>query len=192
MVVEFYTGSNPSSPANNYQGAGRYPIELVDVDASGIGYIGNRSLSCPPTKVLGVLCRPTLATDETLRDTNDSTVGKGVTSTRVINGGLYTRPQQQQFSGGAQVNVISRPHLRASTNATRSCRRHTRGQRRTYPIELSPVIEFNANEFLTPDGQIGCGSIEWTAPADPGREDGRPLKVELTESSANQATTLYQ
>lgn len=195
MVVELYTGSNPNSPANNYQGSGQYPIKSINVVNPGIGYVGQPLIELSTDSGVGGVVQANIATDGTVRSTGDETVGKGkVTDTRVINGGLYTSPPDATIlSGGAEVNVISRPHLRGIYQCyTRFVDDTPEDRGGPIPSNLSPVIEFNANEFQTPDGQIGCGSIEWTAPADPEREDGRPLKVELWRSSANQATTLYR
>ena len=76
------------------------------------------------------------------------------------------------------VNVISSPHLRGIYQCyTRLVDATIEERGGPIPSNLSPLVEFDANAFETPDGQIGCGSIEWTAPADPNREDGRELKV---------------
>ena len=198
LLVEFYTGSNPNSPANNYQGAAQYPIESVTITSGGTGYVGQPLIELSNDNGVGGVVQANIETTETVRADDDTTVGKGhVVSTRVINGGLYTSPPDATIlSGGATVNVISRPHLRGVYQCyTRfvddvvTATPEDRGG--PIPSNLSPLIEFNANEFET-EGQIGCGSIEWTAPADPAREDGRKLKVELWRSSANQATTLYR
>ena len=39
-IIPKDTGSNPNSPANNYQGAAQYPIESVTVTDGGTGYVG--------------------------------------------------------------------------------------------------------------------------------------------------------
>jgi hypothetical protein len=195
LVVEFYTGSNPNSPANNFQGSAQYPIANVLVKQPGVGYVGQPLIELTTNQGVGGVVQANIATDQTFRAEDDKTVGKGkVQETRVINGGLYTEPPTATIlSGGAEVNIISRPHLRGLYQCyTRFVDDTPEDRGGPIPSSLSPVIEFNANDSTTPDGQVGCGSITWTAPDDPVRADGRPLKVELWRSSANQATTLYR
>jgi len=197
LTLELYTGSNPDSPSNNFQGPALYKIKSVEVTNGGTGYVGQPLLTLSTEEGAGGLVQANIATptDAALTD-DDVTVGKGaVVSTTVINGGLYERPPTASLpSGGAQVNIISRPHLRGVYQCyTRFVDDTPEDRGGPIPSNLSPLIEFDANHSETPDDEvIGCGSIKWTAPVDPEREDGRALKVELWRSSANQATTLYR
>ena len=193
MIIELYTGDNPNSPTNKYLGGALYPIKSVSIDNPGQQYVGQPLIKVSNTNGDGAVLRARI--NSSVSDARKQINVGWVEMVEIISGGLYSEPPDLAIdSGGAEVNVISRPHLRGVYQCyTRFVDRTPESRGGPIPSNLSELTEFDANEKdELGEQREGAGSITWSVPVPPVREDGRLLDVEIWRSTSNQATTLYR